>query len=434
MPLPDHTDLAQRFSCLIRNGYVPRNPVTAAYWKEIHDRVSGMTLQRRQRNPVRSTATGFNIIGISGGGKTIGTEVNLDLYPQVIYHHNYHNQNFNFTQVVWLKMQIPPDGSIRGLCIDFFRILDDLLGTHHYRNYAKGRRTIDELVPAMARVASIHGLGVLALDEIQFLSEINCGGKYKMLNFFCQLTNRIGLPIVFIGTYKARRILKSEFRQVRRGCGEGEKTWNNLTDAKTWRFFLNAVWHYQFTAKPTPLTDELCDLIYDLTLGIPDLCVKLYILAQIRAIRTGIEMVTPEIIRSVAKDCFGTVQEVFNHLRKGDTAQLELMDDLAQIDLEACTLALDRHSPSASLLDVLPKVDKRKPTAVTAAPQPSVSDLKAKPNHLQRNSKPLKRTQDDLPVLSDVAAGGGNLSPYDRLKANGFIRPGIEFLDEGVAA
>ena len=143
VPLPDHLDLAQRFSCLIRNGYVPRNPITAAFWNEISTRVSGMTLQRRQRNPVRSTATGFNLIGISGGGKTTGTEVNFDLYPQVIHHRNFQNRNFNFVQVVWLKMMCPPDGSIRGLCLDFFRIIDDLLGTDHYRNYAEGRKTID---------------------------------------------------------------------------------------------------------------------------------------------------------------------------------------------------------------------------------------------------------------------------------------------------
>ena len=145
VPLPDHLDLAQRISCLILNGYVPRNPITAAFWKEINTRVSGMTLQRHQRNPVRSTATGLNIIGISGGGKTTGTQVIFDLNPQVIHHRNYQNRNFTFIQLVWLMMMCPPDGSIRGLCLDFFRIVDDLLGTHHYRTYAEGRKTIDEL-------------------------------------------------------------------------------------------------------------------------------------------------------------------------------------------------------------------------------------------------------------------------------------------------
>jgi hypothetical protein len=92
----------------------------------------------------------------------------------------------------------PPDGSIRGLCLDFFRTVDDLLDTHHYRTYAEGRRTIDELIPSMARVGSMHAIGALAFDEIQFLSEIKSGSKERMLNFFCELTNWVGLPIVFI--------------------------------------------------------------------------------------------------------------------------------------------------------------------------------------------------------------------------------------------
>jgi hypothetical protein len=434
VPLPDHLDLAQRFSCLIRNGYVPRNPIAAAYWKEINTRVSGITLQRRPRNPVRSMATGFNIIGISGGGKTIGTELNFDLYPQVIHHRNYQNRNFNVAQVVWLKMLCPPDGSIRGLCIDFFRILDALLGTHHYRNYAKGRRTIDELIPSMARVASIHALGVLALDEIQFLSEIKSGGKERMLNFFCELTNRIGLPIVFIGTYKARQVLEGEFRQVRRGCGEGEKRWDRLTDTRTWRFFLNALWRYQYVAHPTALTDELSVLFFDLTQGIPDLCVKLYIMVQVRAIRTGKEVIIPEIIRSVAQDSFATVQRILDHLRKNDTAALELISDISPIDLEASIRGMDKISQSTSLLDVLPGANKKKSTAAAVAPQPCRSDSGVKKNSPQKLSEPSDGTDDELGVLKDVAARDDNLSPYDRLKAKGFIRPGTEFLNQEAVA
>jgi len=388
-----------------------------------------MTLQRRRRNPVRSTATGFNIIGISGGGKTTGTEVIFDLYPQVIHHRNYQNRNFNFARVVWLKMSCPHDGSIKGLCIDFFRIIDDLLGTNHYRNYAKGRRTTDELVPSMARVASIHGLGVLALDEIQFLSESKSGGKERMLNFFCELTNRIGLPIVFIGTYKARQVLEGEFRQVRRGCGEGEKRWDRLTDARTWRFFLNALWRYQYVAHPTALTDELSDLFYDLTQGIPDLCVKLYILVQVRAIRTGKEVITPEITRSVAQDSFATVQRILDHLRNNDIAALELISDISPIDLEASIRAMDKIPQSTSLLDVRPRTDRKKSPAAAVAPQPSWSDSEVKRLSHQKPSEPSEAGAAEVSVLKDVAVGDGNLSPYDRLTTQGFIRPGTEFLN-----
>ncbi|XWK90296.1 MAG: ATP-binding protein [Phormidium sp.] len=120
----------------------------------------------------RSTANGFTIIGMSGVGKTTAVEEILQLYPQVINHSYYHNRDFILRQIVWLKLDCPFDGSMKGLCLNFFQAVDDLLSTSYYQNYTgNGRRTVDELIPAMARVASLHCLGVLVIDELQNLSE-----------------------------------------------------------------------------------------------------------------------------------------------------------------------------------------------------------------------------------------------------------------------
>ena len=128
-------------------------------------------------------------------------EAILSLYPQVIYHSQYDQQAFSRVQVVWLKLDCPFDGSVKGLCLNFFQAVDNLLDTQYYLNYARrGRSTVDEMLPQMARVASIHGLGVLVIDELQHLREARSGGSNKMLNFFVQLVNTIGMPVVLIGT------------------------------------------------------------------------------------------------------------------------------------------------------------------------------------------------------------------------------------------
>jgi len=54
----------------------------------------------------------------------------------------------------------------------------------------------------MARVAAIHGVGVLVIDEINRLSGSSSGGAASMLSFFVQLTNSLGIPVVLVGTYK----------------------------------------------------------------------------------------------------------------------------------------------------------------------------------------------------------------------------------------
>src|SRR5260221_2976068 len=40
VPLPDHTDLEQRISCLLRNGYVTRNPLETGHWRKISESVA----------------------------------------------------------------------------------------------------------------------------------------------------------------------------------------------------------------------------------------------------------------------------------------------------------------------------------------------------------------------------------------------------------
>ena len=105
----------------------------------------------------------------------------LNLYPQVIHHGRYRNREFINAQVVWVKLDCPFDGSVKGLCVNFFQALDDMLGTNYQRNYGQSRRTADEMLPNMALAAANHFLGVLVIDEIQRLSSARSGGADRML-------------------------------------------------------------------------------------------------------------------------------------------------------------------------------------------------------------------------------------------------------------
>ena len=56
----------------------------------------------------KSTALSYSLIGCSGSGKSTTLQRILNLYPQVIYHEKY-----NFTQLVYLKIDCPHDGSLK---------------------------------------------------------------------------------------------------------------------------------------------------------------------------------------------------------------------------------------------------------------------------------------------------------------------------------
>jgi hypothetical protein len=425
---PEHLDLAERFSLLILGGYTARNPIAIDHWRSFRSRIDELSESNCPRPRVRSSARGMTILGISGAGKTTATEAILDLYPQVIQHSEYKGKPFTWTQIVWLKLQCPFDGSTRGLCLNFFQAVDELIGTNHYRNYAQGRRSTDELMPAMARVGSLHSIGLILLDELQHLLQSNIGGQDRMLNFFTQLVNTIGIPTVFVGTPKAKSLLSQEFRQGRRGTGEGDFVWDQFQNDDKWTYFMEALWTYQYLRKPADPSKELFDIMYDESQGIVDIAVKLFRLSQVRAIRTAQETLNPTIIRSVAKDSFRTIQTALNALRSGKYEVLAEIPDIQPIDYDSAARKIANSSrlaslPGRRLAQTAP--ESRTPESTASTP----SACEANTESVLPSARLSSASTDTLMGIVKKA-NGAKLDAHTALKAQGLVRDSAEYLPE----
>ena len=151
---------------------------------------------------IRTTADSISIIGISGIGKTTAIERLLLMYPQIIKHFEYKGESFTRTQIVWLKIDCPYDGSLSTLCKNFFKAIDDILGTRYLEKFGYSNRITSTMMINMTKLAWRYGIGVLVIDEIQQLLNTKMIKK-KMLNFFVTLTNTVGIPTVLIGTSKS---------------------------------------------------------------------------------------------------------------------------------------------------------------------------------------------------------------------------------------
>jgi len=319
-PLDTHIDIEQRVSRSIRQSYVDRNPV--------------IVFDKNDYRSIRITAAGFTVIGMSGVGKTTAMERVLSLYPQCIIHTRYANKPFYVKQLVWMKLDCPYDGSIKGLCLNFFKEMDRILGSEYSKIFPSSRNTVDAMLVKMSTLASTHGLGLLVIDEIQHLSQAKSGGSEKMLNFFVTLVNTIGVPVVLIGTTKAMPILQSEFRQARRGSGQGDLFWERMPNDLSWEIMLQSMWKYQWTKTICPLTKELKDTLYDESQGIMDLAIKLYAIAQTKAIADGTEAVTPKLIRDVAVEKLRLVKPMLDALRSGNMKKIMQYEDIRPISIE----------------------------------------------------------------------------------------------------
>lgn len=337
-PFEKHLDLEQRMSRVIRQGYLSRNPFSKGVAEQAYESymaIKNGEFLKEYQTEIKKSAMGFTIIGISGIGKTTGVERVLSLYPQIIYHDKYGDEHINLYQLSWLKLDCPMDGSLKGLCVSFFSEIDRLLGTKYFSKFGTRSNTVDVMMQHMSHLSSLHAVGVLVIDEIQHLSLAKSGGSEKMLNFFVTLVNTIGIPVVLIGTYKAVSVLQSEFRQARRGSGaQGDMVWGQMPKDDMWDLLIEGMWKFQWTKKFTPITKELNELLYYESQGILDIAVKLFMIAQLRAISTGKEQINEKLIKQVAKDCLKLLKPMLDALKSGSISDIAKYEDIRPIDIE----------------------------------------------------------------------------------------------------
>ena len=354
-PLEHHIDIDRRFSLCLRQGYLHRSPLSPDYAAALADGhktiLSGEYVLPTAYNP---TGSGFTIIGLSGVRKTSAITRILNLYPQVIVHSRYHDMPLVLKQIVWLKLDCPHDGLVKGLCMEFFEAIDRVAGTNYFELYAKRSITIDMMMKRMEQIARLHCIGVLVIDEIQHLSLAKGGGSEKMLNFLVTLVNKIGIPVILIGTTRAMEILQSEFRQARRSSGhQGDLLWDRMKNDVSWDIFVSTMWKNQWTRQIVPISEDFKNALYHESQGIADIAVKIYAMAQIRAIGLQTDTITPKDFRAVANEKFGLVKPALDALRSGDKKRIAAIGDIAPIGIEDYFAAYSAKLPP--MTDNIPK-------------------------------------------------------------------------------
>lgn len=181
----------------------------------------------------------------------------------------------------------------------------------------------------MTTLASMYGIGVLVIDEIQHLLNAK-NDMEEMFNFFVTLSNTVGIPTVLIGTSKAQQVFNGNFRQARRAASEGAIIWDRMPkDSEEWTFFLETLWDFQCLQEETKLSREIKEAFYDECQGITAVAVNLYILAQERALAQGKEKISVGVIRATAKEDLNMIQPMIKALRNNDISEIIKYEDIS---------------------------------------------------------------------------------------------------------
>lgn len=348
-----HLALAQEIRSAICDGYVNRNPLEKAFQESIRQvraavqekdaEFHSCTFSRN--NPISSS---FSIIGYSGMGKSSSVRNILAQIPQVIRHGTYRGEPFAETQVVWLNIECPHDGSVKGLCHAFLEEFDHLTHGNTALKYGMGTRaTTNQMIAQTAMLARRYHLGVLVIDEIQDISVAKGKTQQEIIQFLIQLVNSIQIPIILIGTPPAVQVLQSD---TKLGGRFPIKCYFDLLreDQVEWKILCKSLMGHQWTANRTQLTKELAHEIYVASCGVTATAVMMVIKAQREAIRWGgEERITPQLIRELAD------MPDFRLFRQ-KMAAIQNMDMAMQISGDCATLGWNRSMKQLDVKDVLP--------------------------------------------------------------------------------
>ena len=339
VPLERHIVLAMAMDKMLRAGYVGREPKLSRHgviFQELYDKQkAGQTFAQTASSRVQQISSA--LIGLSGMGKSTFVERFLATYPQVIYH-----PELNLHQVVHLHIEMPSDGkSIKGLAHAILSELDRIIpDADYYQEYAlRGKPGADALMRSVARLMHMHCVGILVCDEIQNLANSHKGGDTVMTELV-SACNDLGLPILFIGTNKAAKVLTKDFRQARRSVGQSIAPWDRLHQfaepgqVNEWEEFAQILWGFQWTAKPVPFSAAFSNALYSYSQGVIDIAIKLFAAVQARAMNDGSEQITLQHFDLVYRSQMQLVAPMIEALCANDLKTLALCEDIAPLSLE----------------------------------------------------------------------------------------------------
>jgi hypothetical protein len=334
IPFPEFEEAAVALTLILREAYVSRNPLTAVDRQRRHALAAGGKDGLPFPRDWKSTAKGHGIVSISGMGKSTLVAVHNLHYPQLIYHQfakgeqsRYRDDELRCYQLVYLVLRVPHDGTLKSLCLQFFRQIDEIFGTKYHRQ-AKALRNIAPMADLMHQVATAVSLGIVFIDEVQNLRSATGNNAEIILNLFAELIEKAGISVVVIATPAVQKVIKKNVRNARKLFSYGgteivpmAKGSDQLND------FFDALWDYTFVSNKGELTKSIRNAWYQACGGNTAFASLAFMLSQRYEIGKREVIDTASFARTLSKE-MAFLQPAISALCSKKENRLAAFDDL----------------------------------------------------------------------------------------------------------
>jgi hypothetical protein len=295
-PLYLYIDCFRAIERVIKAGYSTKNPFCPTTIQYLHYPIDERPDITPKSGNFVPKSEGLTLVGDSGLGKTCMLEQILNYLPQVIEHTEYEGREMPFKyQVVWLKVDCPTKSSVRELCEEILMCLDKATQNPLQTPPAT---TIPKLLRQIEQAIKSSFLGILVIDEMQNLEFSRTGGENNLLKFLQNMMNKLGVPLFFCANPPFDESLTRQLRNARRAESAGFFQMLPLRkNSVEWIDFVEEMWALQWTNIVTPLTEELSEEMYRLSVGNMDIACRIYRQAQRLIIGSGDERLSVPVLR-----------------------------------------------------------------------------------------------------------------------------------------
>jgi hypothetical protein len=264
----------------------------------------------------------------------------------VIYHNFYGGEKLTRSQIVWIHLDCPKNGSLTTLVYTLMRLTDKLIKSDYYRTIGKSGAAKDtDLTASFLEWLPELGLGLLAIDELQYLQAIVSSirkirqqlpqSRTKMtenlLHTLVTLDNNFGIPELFIGTPPAKQVISTRFHVLARSERLGNPDWYPLKEnSEDWKDFVEALCDIPLLKHKTDPV-KISPTLHFNSFGIPGVAMIVFRAAHEYLFDQGQEKLLPVTFDKAMKS-FPEIGKAIRNLQSiKELSVLELMDDVMSL-------------------------------------------------------------------------------------------------------